>query len=142
MRARRTRLIAATPETVWRKAGDPRRLARWWPGVERVEGAGEDSFTQVLRSSRGRDVRADFRVAIAEPPHRLRWEQQVEGGPFERFVRSASISLTLEAQGDGTLVELELERRMAGMARISAPLMRRRTGALLDQALDALQRSV
>ena len=45
---------------------DPRSLARWWPRVERVKAVTGEGWTTVLRSERGRALRADWRLEADE----------------------------------------------------------------------------
>ena len=62
MKVRRSRVVAASARRVWATVGDPYHLPRWWPRVERVELVQGDGFTQLLRTEKGRAIRADFRV--------------------------------------------------------------------------------
>jgi uncharacterized protein YndB with AHSA1/START domain len=66
----RSRTLAAAPEAVWRVIADPRALARWWPRVERVKAITAEGWTTVLRSERGRAVRADWRLEADETGRR------------------------------------------------------------------------
>ena len=142
MRARRTRrLAAALPEQAFAVACEPDHLPRWWPRVERVEAADAEAFTQVLRSGRGKTVRADFTVAEHEPPRRCRWVQQLAGTPFERIVSSSEVAISLEpAPGGGTTITLELSRTMRGLSRFGGLMNRRAADRQLDEALDNLER--
>jgi carbon monoxide dehydrogenase subunit G len=142
-RTRRERDVAAPLDAVWAIVGDPYQLARWWPRVERVERVSGGRFTEVLRTQRGRPVRADFRVAEHEPPRAIAWAQEVEGTPFERVLRAASVRVELAA-GDGgaTRATLTLEQQMAGFARFGGVLVRRASRRVLDEALDGLERAV
>ena len=137
-RARRRRTIAAPPDEIWRVVADPYHLPRWWPGVERVEEASEDAWTEVFRSRRGKTVRADFTRVEAERPRVLRWRQEVEASPFERFLAEAVTELRLEPEGEGTRVELSSRQRLRGLARLGGLLFRGATGRQLDEALAAL----
>ena len=58
--ARASRTIAAPPEQLWRILSDPYHLPRWWPRVTRVEDVVEGAFTEVMKTRRGKTVRADF----------------------------------------------------------------------------------
>jgi uncharacterized protein YndB with AHSA1/START domain len=69
----RSRTVAAAPEAVWSVVASPKRLARWWPRVERVKGVSADGWTTVMRSSRGRAVRADWRLAEQDEGVRRVW---------------------------------------------------------------------
>jgi carbon monoxide dehydrogenase subunit G len=140
-RVRRRRTIAADSETVWAVVSDPRALTRWWPGVERVEEASPEAWTQVIRSSKGKALRADFTRVEAEPPRTLTWRQEIDESPFERFLAKAETRVSLEATGRGeTRVELEALRRLRGLARLGTPMVRRATRRQLDQALSGLAR--
>lgn len=132
-------MIAAEQEALWRLVSDPRALPRWWPGVERVEEASPEGWTQVMRSSRGKALRADFTRTDAEPSRAIAWRQEVDESPFERFMSEATtrISLVPEAPG-ATVVELRAVRRLRGLARLGGPLVRRATRRQLDDALAGL----
>jgi uncharacterized protein YndB with AHSA1/START domain len=139
-RARRVRTIAAPPEELWRIAADPHHRPRWWPGVERVEEASRERWTEVFRSRRGRTVRADFTRVEAERGRLLRWRQDVEATPFERFLSEAVTELRLEPEqgGERTRVELTTRQRLRGMARVGALRVRRAARRRLDEALAGL----
>jgi carbon monoxide dehydrogenase subunit G len=136
----RTRALAAPPEAVWRTVGDLHQLARWWPKVLRVEAVRDGCFTEVLRTERGRDVRADFILAASDPPRSWAADQTVEGTPFEGVLAAARKSVQLQPAGaQGTLVTVTLERRMRGMARLGGFMMRTATRRQVDAALDNLE---
>jgi uncharacterized protein YndB with AHSA1/START domain len=139
VRVRRSRVLAAGPEEVWRTVGDPDHQPRWWPRVARVEGADEQGFTQVLRSRQGRGIRADFRILERDAPHRLAWEQELEGSPFERILHRARTSVVLEAEGAGTRVTLEADQELRGWSRMAPWMVRGGTRRILDEALDGLE---
>jgi uncharacterized protein YndB with AHSA1/START domain len=167
--ARRSRTIAAPAQELWDVISDPHHLPRWWPRVTRVEDVEDGAFTEVMRTRKGKLVRADFRVAARDEAERtLVWEQLLEGTPFARVLRSAETQVWLEpAQGgapslrDGakageqphaaTFVSIELRQEMAGYsqssglftgfsARFGSPMVRRAARATLDEALDGLER--
>ncbi len=140
--ARRSRTIAAPPERLWEVIGDPHHLPRWWPRVERVEDVEEDAFTEVMKTSKGKLVRADFRVrAVRADERALVWEQQLEGTPFARLLSSAETHVRLEPAEGGTHVTIELHQRLTGMfPRFGGFMVRRAAAATLDQALDGLER--
>ena len=82
----RSRTVAAEPEAVWSLVADPKRLARWWPRTERVKGVTETGWTTVMRSARGRAVRADWRLDTDERPVRRAWTQELDLRPYlEKF---------------------------------------------------------
>ena len=135
-------MLPAPPAAVWRVAGDPGQLARWWPGVVRVEGADRDGFTQVHRTPKGRTVRADFRVAARREPEELVCVQLVDGTPFERLLSASQVAVRLAPQDGGTRVELELRQTWRGIARLGALLGRSAARRNLDAALDGLAAAV
>ncbi|QEC49100.1 hypothetical protein FSW04_16965 [Baekduia soli] len=136
---RRRRTLAAPPPVVWQTVADPQQLVRWWPRVERVEGADGRGFTQVLRSDRGVLVRADFRFGVRHKPTAVSWDQDVEGTPFAKLLRSSQTRVALaEAPGGGTAVELVLDQRLQGISRLGGLIVRRAARRQLDGALDAL----
>ncbi len=139
MRVSRSRTVPAPVEDVWRVIGDPHHLPRWWPLTERVESVGEDGWTSVLRSSRGKVVRADYRVVSDEPPRQRAWTMDVVGSPFERLLSEHRTEVVLEPSGAGsTAVTLSEEQRARGTARLGGFLVRRATRARLDAALARL----
>jgi uncharacterized protein YndB with AHSA1/START domain len=137
--ARRSRTVAAPPERVWETVGDPHHLPRWWPRVTRVEAVTREHFTEVLATQDGRSLRADFRVVVSKAPERRLWEQELEGTPFERVFAAASTEIKLDAYEGGTRVTLVVRQQVRGSARLGGFMVRRATGRVLDEALDALE---
>jgi carbon monoxide dehydrogenase subunit G len=141
MRVHRSRVVAAAPDDVWATVADPYHLPRWWPRVERVELVQGDGFTQLLRTDKGRAIRADFRVVQSRRPQVRRWRQEVEGTPFEGILVSAETEVRLEPAGDAaTRVTLASEQKLRGMARFGGFMVRRATRRSLDGALEGLER--
>ena len=139
MTVRRSRTVAAPLDDVWAIVADPHHLPRWWPLCERVEAVDPDAWTSVLRSARGRAVRADYRLEADEPPRRRAWALQLAGTPFERLLREQRTEVTLqEAPGGGTDVTLTEVHRARGTARLGGFLVRRAARRRLDEALEAL----
>lgn len=143
----RSRVLAAPPQRVWDVIADPFQMPRWWPLVARIEGVDEEQFTQVLRTRKGRLVRADFRVVSSEPPGRpgdppgrRAWEQEVAGTPFERVLGEAVTELLLEPEDGATRVTISLAQQLRGYSRTGGFLLRRATKAKLSEALDGLER--
>jgi uncharacterized protein YndB with AHSA1/START domain len=134
----RSRTVAAEPEAVWSVIADPRRLARWWPRTERVKGVSRDAWTTVLRSDRGRAVRADWRLDGEERPVRRAWVQHLEGTPFAKVLRERRVEARLAPVDGGTRVTLELTQRARGWSRFGGMLLRRAARKELDGALDGL----
>ena len=147
MDARRSRVIAAEPNSLWEVLADPHHFPRWWPGVVRVEGVGEDRFTQVYTTKKGRAVRIDFRLRSSQPPDppggspgRRSWEQEIPGTPFERVLREAVTEVTLEPADAGTRVTIAQRQKLRGYSRTGGWMLRRAARARLDEALDGLNR--
>lgn len=143
---KRRRAIAAPRSAVWELVSDPYNLPRWWPRtlrVEGVEGGGAGSqWTQVLGTSEGRGVRADFRCTEALAEERLAWEQEIAGTPFERHLKRYAIRLALVNEADRTAVTLAASQTLRGLSRLGSPMMRKGQGKLLEEALDGLERAL
>jgi uncharacterized protein YndB with AHSA1/START domain len=139
--ARRSRTLPASQQELWEILSDPHHLPRWWPGVDRMEGVEEHRFTEVLKTKRGRPVRADFHVVHSEPPWTRSWAQEVAGTPFERVLSESVIEVRLEpAPGGGTQVTIAQQQKLRGYSRTGGFLVRRATDTRLDEALDGLAR--
>ena len=140
MKIRRSRVVAASPEDVWATIGDPYHLPRWWPRVERVELVQGDGFTQLLRTDKGRAIRADFRVVQSQKPAVRRWRQEVAGTPFEGILEWSETEIRLEPEGAaGTRVTLEQDQKLRGLAKFGGFMARRAARRSLDSALDGLE---
>lgn len=146
MRASRKRTVAAPVADVWRLISDPHNLPRWWPRTNRVEsvsgGGRRAQWTKVLETAEGRGVRADYRCLSSAENERFVWEQDLEGTPFERYLRSSRIEIGLAADGEATEVTIAAVQSLKGMSRLGAPMMRRGQGAILDEALDGIERAL
>ncbi len=150
--AQRSRTIAAPVEELWELLCDPHHLPRWWPRVSRVEDVEGGAFTEVMRTSKGKVVRADFELVEADELERsLRWRQLVQGTPFGRVLESAETEVRLVAvppgAGDGTAggaateVTIELRQTLAGfLPRFGGYMVRRAAAATIEEALDGLER--
>jgi uncharacterized protein YndB with AHSA1/START domain len=163
----RSRTIAMPAEELWDVIGDPHHLPRWWPRVTRVEDVEDGAFTEVMKTRKGKLVRADFKIiARDDAAHSLVWTQLVEGSPFARVLKSAETTVRLTpAQaseppsrgeraaepGQATVVSIELRQEMASYspssglftgfsARFGSPMVRRAARATIDEALDGLER--
>ena len=110
--------------------------------MTRVEDVEDDAFTEVMRTRKGKMVRADFSVRCDEAGRTLTWVQRIEGTPFASVLKSAETELHLApvaagaaeafaerdgpmasgsaATGSQTEVTIELRQEMAtGSARHS-----------------------
>lgn len=139
--ATRTRTLTAQLDDMWTLVGDPHHLPRWWPRVERVEDVRDGAFTEVMRTAKGKVVRADFELAHADPQaHSVCWQQRLIGTPFERLLTSAETEITLAPMGTGTQVTIELRQSLNGfVARMGSYMVRRAALATVDEALSNLE---
>lgn len=141
-------MIPASVPEVWKLVSDPYSLPRWWPRVGRVEnveqksGGRRSQWTKVLETAEGRGVRADYRCLSSAENERYVWEQALEGTPFARHLRSSRIEIALRPDGEGTQVDLSSVQSLKGMSRLGSPMMRRGQGAILDEALDGIERAL
>jgi uncharacterized protein YndB with AHSA1/START domain len=167
--ASRSRTIAAPAQDLWEVIRDPHHLPRWWPRVERVEDVESDAFTEVMRTRKGKLVRADFNVVACDDAARsLTWAQQVEGTPFARVLSSAETEVRLTpvatvasdsfgavgepaANGAATEVTIELRQTLAGFSprlgvlagispRLGGRIVLRAARSTIEEALDGLER--
>lgn len=146
-RVTRRRTVEAPVTDVWKLVSDPYNLPRWWPRtarVENVEGGGgrRTRWTKVLETAEGRGVRADYRCVSSAEGERYVWEQELDGTPFERHLKASRVDIGLRGRDGGTEVTLAAAQTLKGMSRLGSPLMRRGQGAVLDEALDGLERAL
>ncbi len=147
-RVSRKRLIDAPPEQVWALISDPHHLPRWWPRTVRVEdvrqvqGGHRSRWTTVLGTERGTGVRVDYRCTGATVGERYVWEQDIEGTPFAKILRSAALEIHLQRQDGSTVVTLAGSERLRGLSRLGSPMMRRAIGRRLNEALDGIERAL
>lgn len=110
--------------------------------VERTKGKRRSQWTKVLQTGAGRGVRADYRcLSSAEGEHYV-WEQQLADTPFERHLRRSEVEISLKADGPGTAVSLTSRQTLRGLSRLGSMLMTRGQGAILDEALEGLERAL
>jgi len=144
----RSRTIPTSGERVWALVSDPHNLPRWWPETVRVEdvqgqpGARRSRFTQIFSTSKGNAVRADFRCTAATAGERLVWAQELEGTPFENFLREAELEMRMHPSDERTEVTLDARRRLRGLSRLGSLMMRRATGRTLNAALDGIENAL
>lgn len=147
-RVTRSRTVPAPVPEVWKLISDPYNLPRWWPRTTRVEnvdqrGSGRRSqWTKVLGTAEGRGVRADFRCLSAAENERYVWEQELEGTPFARHLRSSRVEVGLRPDGEGTRVDLSSVQALKGLSRLGSPMMRRGQRETLEEALDGIERAL
>ncbi len=147
-RVTRKRMIDASAEKVWDLVSDPHHLPRWWPRTVRVEdvwvapGGRRSRWTAVLGTQRGRGVRADYRCTAATSGERYVWEQEIDGTPFEKILRSAELEIRLHERDGETLITLVSSERLRGLSRLGSPMMRRAGRRRLDEALAGIERAL
>ncbi len=147
-RVTRKRTVPASSGDVWKLVSDPYNLPRWWPRTSRVEnvegksGGRRVRWTKVLETAEGRGIRADFRCVSSAERERYVWEQELEGTPFERYLKALRVELGLRERDGGTEVSLTEEQLLKGMSKLGSPLMRRARGDVLDEALDGIERAL
>ena len=120
---------------------DPHHLPRWWPRVARVEDVEGGAFTEVMKTGKGKVVRADFELVSADESARaLRWQQRLAGSPFARVLSSAQTTISLREATGGTEVTIVLEQTLAGLLpRLGSGMVRRAAANTIEQALDGLE---
>ena len=138
--ASRRRMIAASPSQLWEIVADPHHQPRWWPGVERVEGVTDERFTQVLKTRRGRPVRADFVIVEHIAPTLTVWRQELTGTPFARVLAESLIQIDLVPAAGDTEVTVSHMQKLRGYSSTGGLMLRRATGKRLNEALDGLGR--
>ena len=141
MLVRRERSLPARPEDVWRVVSDPAHLPQWWPGVSRVEEASRTAWTKVLRSPKGKIVRADYSLIEAEEERRLKWRQELDESPFERILAESTTEIVLAPEDGGTRVSVAMSHRARGWARFSPFQLRSAAARQVEGALEGLERA-
>lgn len=147
-RVTRSRIVAASPGEVWNLVSDPYNLPRWWPRATRVEnvdrkpGGRRSQWTMVLETAEGRGVRADYRCLSAAEDERYVWEQQMEGTPFERHLRSSTVEIGLHPASEATEVSLSSNQTLRGLSRLGSTMMRGGQGKILEEALDGIEQAL
>jgi uncharacterized protein YndB with AHSA1/START domain len=140
---KRKRVIDAAPAAVWDLVSDPHHLPRWWPQVQRVEEVTDDAWTKVLRSPKGKTVRADYTLVESDPGQSRVWRQEVDESPFEAILSESVTEISLAPEGDGaTRVEMRVEQQLRGRYRYGGFLLKRATRRQLDEALDGIEEAV
>jgi uncharacterized protein YndB with AHSA1/START domain len=147
-RVSRKRTIGVPVEEVWKLVSDPYSLPRWWPRTGRVENVEQKSagrrsqWTKVFETKEGRGVRADYHCVSSAENERYVWEQELEGTPFAKHLRSSRIEIGLRTREQGTQVAIASLQTLKGMSRMGSPMMRHAQGAILDEALDGIERAL
>jgi hypothetical protein len=95
----------------------------------------------VLETERGTGVRADYRGVSAARGRSYVWEQEVEGTPFERILRSSRMEVQLDGERE-TRVTLTTEEALRGLSRLGSAMLRGASRRRLDEALAGIERAV
>ena len=143
-RVRRKRTVAASPDAVWELVSDPHHLQRWWPQVQRVEDVTGDAWTNVLKTPKGKTVRADYTRVEWRPRTLIVWRQEVEESPFEAILDEATTTIEIEAADDDVAAKVAIvsEQELHGRYKFGGFMLRRATKRQLDEALDGIERAV
>ena len=107
-----------------------------------MPGGRRSRWTTVLSTERGTGVRVDYECTGSTHGERYVWEQDIEGTPFERILRSAALEIHLDGRNGGTVVTLAGSERLRGLSRLGSPMMRRAIGRRLNEALDGIERAL
>jgi uncharacterized protein YndB with AHSA1/START domain len=150
--ARSSRTIAAPAPDLWRLISDPHHLPRWWPRVTRVEDVREDAFTEVMKTRKGKTVRADFDVVRSDQQEGVVvWEQRLAGTPFAGVLSVSETELRVVPRAaDASEVTIEMRQELSGQAgstvggRSLMPSMGRRmvkraATKMIEEALNGLE---
>jgi uncharacterized protein YndB with AHSA1/START domain len=162
--ARASRTIPVPPEQLWEILSDPYHLPRWWPRVTRVEAVGDGAFTEVMKTRKGKTVRADFDVVRTdEQSGTVVWEQRLDGTPFAGVLSSSETELHVTAAGrtaagepdtpvgGASEVSIEMRQELSGQAAptlggrsflpsMGRRMVRRAATRTIEEALDGLER--
>ena len=143
----RTRVVAADPARVWDLVSDPHHMPRWWPKVVRVEdvrdpGGKRARWTAVLGTERGTGVRADYRCTASTSRERYAWEQEIEGTPFERILKSSKVEVRLRSREGGTEVTVAGDEALRGLSRLGSTMLKGAARRRLDEALDGIENAL
>lgn len=126
-----------SPQEAFEYMADLRNFAEWDPGVTRAvqvdgEGAGPDGVYDVTVKNPGKDLTLRYRTREFDAP---------------RFVRVVATStlftsddrITVEADGDGSLVTYDAELRLNGPLRLADPFLKLAFGRIGDRAAAGLR---
>jgi uncharacterized protein YndB with AHSA1/START domain len=147
-RVTRNRAIAAPPDRIWELVADPHHMPRWWPLAVRSEDVREDpeggglAWTVVLRSEGGTTVRADFKQGESSEGQQFGWIQEIEGTPFAKILKAASVSVSVEPDNGGSRVAITSDETLRGMSRLGRSMIKSAAQRRLDEALDGIERAV
>ena len=87
-------------------------------------------------------MRVDHHCTGATEGERYAWAQEIDGTPFEKVLRSATLEIRLERRDGDTVVTLVGDDRLRGLSRLGSPMMRRAMRRRLEEALDGIERAL
>ena len=130
-------------EQVWKALLDAEVLSRCLPGFERLEEVGENDFEGALDMRVG-PVQGKFQghltLSELDPPSGYRLQMKGQGPAG--FVNGKG-TLTLEDEGDGTLLQYDMDAQIGGkIAGVGQRLLYSSARAISDQALAELGKIV
>lgn len=96
----------------------------------------------MLQARSGRKVGADLICTSAEPEQLWRFEQETEGTPFERMMKTAWTEFRLRPKGEETVVEIELGQKLRGLSRLGGLFVRSASGKTAEEALGNLSNAL
>ena len=117
--------ISASRERVWEALNDPEILKKSIPGCSAVEVVGDNSFAATVTAKVG-PVKANFQGQVTlsdiDPPNGYTIQGEGKGGPAG-FAKGGA-KVTLEPDGDGSLLRYEVEANVGGkLAQIGSRLI-------------------
>lgn len=128
---------------VWEVLLDPDILGRCMPGCEQLTSLGNDQYQATMAVGVG-SITATFtaRITIADQTPMSSYRLIVEGQGSPGFVRGEAF-VTLEDQGNETLVKVEGEAQVGGtIARVGQRLLGSVNKAMMDRFFTCLQEAV
>ena len=117
--------ISASRERVWEALNDPEILKKSIPGCSALEVVGDNSFAATVTAKVG-PVKANFQGQVTlsdiDPPNGYTIQGEGKGGPAG-FAKGGA-KVTLEPDGDGSLLRYEVEANVGGkLAQIGSRLI-------------------
>jgi uncharacterized protein len=139
-----SRLIAATPATVWTAILNPEVLKECIPGCESLTGSVEEGFEAVVKQKVG-PVSATFTgiVTISDivAGQSLKISGEGKGGPAG-FAKGGAM-VTLDATGEGTRLTYDVEAAIGGkLAQLGSRIIDGFTKKLADEFFTRFQSAV
>lgn len=136
--------FSAKREMVWKTLTDPDIVAQCIPGCERMELAGEDTYTAVLAIGIG-SVKGRYtgKITMADKEFPVRYRLIIEGSSSVGFVKGEG-SITLQETDDGkTIVTLEGEAQVGGtIATVGSRLIQATANMLINRFFTTMRQKL